>query len=215
MRYSIIILFFIVLSSCEGKRQEDRFKAAVINLRELGLFEKYKRLDDEEVTKVLFEQAKNKYQYGDFNEIFNAQNDNYWFELRVAELDDNRVWYHDLEAGTFKGSMVYAETVKEFGKLSGGFLQPENIKEEWISEKGPVNISFQDKDTFRIFKLESKDDWYNPDFFKHLESSMKNNGSPYELYMHKKTGQDVFVIRLTKKEKEQFEKKLKWELIKF
>lgn len=44
---------------------------------------------------------------------------------------------------------------------------------------------------------------------------MINNGSPYQLYMHDKTGQDVFVIRLKEEEKEKIEKKMSWSLVKF
>jgi len=43
---------------------------------------------------------------------------------------------------------------------------------------------------------------------------MKNNGSPYQFYMHDQTGQDVFVIRLTEDEKEKIEKKMNWKLLK-
>jgi hypothetical protein len=113
------------------------------------------------------------------------------------------------------GNNVYAETVKEFGKLSGGFLQPEQIKEEWISTNGPVKVSFQDMDTLRVMNLKYEDDWYDTDFFKHLEMFMKSNGSPYSFYLHDRTGQDVFVIRLTEDEKEKIEKKMNWNLVKF
>lgn len=173
MRYLTTILILTVLNSCNiGQKtglQEERFKTAVTNLRQVGFFEDYKNLDDEQLTKTLIEQAKKKHQIGDFNdfdEVFDPKTNADNFDLHVAELDDTRVWWRDLEADILNGNMVYAETVKEFGKLSGGFLKPNQIKEEWVSDEGPVKVSFWDSDTLRVFNLKFNDDWYDMDFFK-------------------------------------------------
>ncbi len=220
MRYLTIILTLTFLASCNGRQdnlREERFKTAAINLRQVGLFDNYNYLDDERLTKMLIEKARKKYQvdgYDEFNEIFDTKRNSDLFDLHVAELDETRVWWRDLEADILNGNNVYAETVKEFGKLSGGFLKPEKIKEEWMSDEGPVKVSFWDSDTLRTLNLKFNDDWYDTDFFKYIESSMKNNGSPYQFYMHDQTGQDVFVIRLTEDEKEQIEKKMNWKLVK-
>lgn len=210
-----------VLTSCNlGQKdlQEERFKTAVVNLRQAGLFEDYKNLNDDELTKTLIEKAKKKYQtdgYDEFNEIFDPKNNSDFFDLHVAELDETRVWWRDLEADILNGNKVYAETVKEFGILSGGYLKPDKVKEEWTSDEGPVKVSFWDSDTLRTFNLKANDDWYDTDFFKYLESSMTSNGSPFKFYMHDQTGQDVFVIRLTEDEKQKIEKKMGWKLVKF
>ncbi len=222
MRYLTTILILATLNSCnvgqKSNLQEERFKTAVSNLRQGGLFENYKELNDNELTQTLLANAKKKHQVGEFNgfdEIFDPENNADNFDLHVAELDDTRVWWRDLEADVLNGNMVYAETVKEFGKLSGGFLNPSEIREEWTSDEGPVKVSFQDKDTVRVFNLKFYNDWYDTDFFQYLESAMNNNGSPYRLYMHDQTGQDVFVIRLTVDEKDRIEKKMNWKLVKF
>jgi hypothetical protein len=221
MRYLTIIFILTVLTSCnvgQTDSREAKFETAVVNLRQVGLFEKYKNLNDDELTKLLIEKAAKKYQtdgYDEFNEIFDPKNNPDFFGLHVAELDETRVWWRDLEADVLNGNMVYAETVKEFGSLSGGYLKPDKVKEEWTSDEGPVKVSFWDSDTLRTFNLKANDDWYDTDFFKYLESSMANNGSPYKFYMHDQTGQDVFLIRLTEDEKEKLEKKMNWKLVKF
>jgi len=197
--------------------REERFKTVVINLRQVGLFDNYKDLDDERLTKTLLEKAQTKYRgddYDEFNEIFDPKTNSDFFDLHVAALDETRVWWRDLEADILNGNNVYAETVKEFGKLSGGFLKPDKIKEEWTSDEGPVKVSFWDSDTLRTLNLKFNDDWYDTDFFKYIESSMKSNGSPYQFYMLDQTGQDVFVIRLTEEEKDKIEKKMNWNLVK-
>ena len=94
-------------------------------------------------------------------------------------------------------------------------MKPDKIKEEWTADDGPVKLSFWDSDTLRVFSLKDYGDWYDTDFFKYLEMSMKHNGSPYQLYMHDQTGQDVFIIRLTGEEKEDLEKMMGWALVKF
>ena len=232
MRYFITLLIFTSLTSCNLRQKrlqeegvntfsgtmEDRFKTTVVNLRQGGLFADYKNLEVEQLTKALIEKAKIKYQvngYDSFNEVFNLKNNSDFFDLHVAALDETRVWWRDLEADVLDGNNVYAETVKEFGKLSGGFLSPEQIKEEWISANGPVKVSFQDKDSLRVMNLKFNDDWYDEDFFKYLETFMKNNGSPYSFYLHDQTGQDAFLIRLTVDEKERIQKKMNWNLVRF
>lgn len=198
--------------------QNEKFKTAVNKLRQVGLFEDFKDVDDERLTKMLIQKAQQKYNvegYNEFDEIFDPQQNADFFDLYVAELDDKRVWWGDLEGGVLNGNNVYATTVEKFGKLSGGYLKPEKIQEEWASDEGPVKVSFWDSDTLRVFDLKFHDDWYDIDFFKHLESSMKKNGSPYQFYMHDQTGQDVFVIRLTEEEKDKVEKKMNWRLVKF
>jgi hypothetical protein len=222
MRLLTTVLILTILNSCNvGQKtdsREERFKNALSNLRQIGLFAEYKNLDDDQLTKTLIEKARKKYNvdgFDSFNEVFDLKNNSDFFDLHVAELDETRVWWRDLEADILDGNNVYAETVKEFGKLSGGFLQPEQIKEEWISTNGPVKVSFQDMDTLRVMNLKYEDDWYDTDFFKHLEMFMKSNGSPYSFYLHDRTGQDVFVIRLTEDEKEKIEKKMNWNLVKF
>lgn len=196
---------------------EERFKASVIALRQVGLFEDYKDHNDEELTQLLIDKAKKKHKFegfSDFDEVYNPVN-NENFDLHVAELDDKRVWWRDLEADICKENLVYTETIKEFGKLSGGFLNPDKIKEDWKSDEGPIEISFWDKDTLRVFHPAYNNDWYDTQFFQFIESSMVSNGSPYKLFMHEETGQDVFVIRATEREKDIIEQKMNWKLVKF
>lgn len=221
MRYLIPIFVLIVLTSCNGLQehsQEERFKDAVVRLRQAGLFAGSRELDDDQLTKNLIEKAKEKYQldgYNAFDEVFDPETNSDVFDLYVAALDETRVWWKDLEADILNGNNVYAETVKEFAQLSGGFLKADKIQEEWGSDEGPVKVSFWDSDTLRVFNLKYYDDWYDTDFFKYLESSMKFNGSPYQLYIHDRTGQDVFVIRLTAHEKHKIERIMDWKLVEF
>jgi hypothetical protein len=221
MRLLTTLLISVFLVSCKAENEnlrQERFMSAVVNLRQGGLFENYEDLDDEKLTRTLIERAKRKYrvaEYDGFDKIFDPEGDSESFELHVAALDDTRVWWRDLEADILNGNNVYAQTVEEFGKLSGGFLRPAKIKEEWTSDEGPVKVSFWDSDTLRVFILKYYDDWYDTDFFQHMRSSLEDNGSPYQFYRHDRTGQDVFLIRLTEDEKERIEKKMKWRLWKF
>jgi len=109
-----------MLASCNRAQdlQKEKFKTAVTNLRQAGLFDNYKDLDDEQLTKLLIEKAQKKYRVDnndEFNEIFNLKTNSDFFDLHVAELDETRVWWRDLEADILNGNNVYAETVKEFG----------------------------------------------------------------------------------------------------
>lgn len=222
------MLCLCLLAACNGQQKEsakkdrptikERFKAGVVNLRQAGLFEDYKSLSDDSLTQRLSSIATQQRLW----EVFDAyeavsdsiRNDDY-INLKIAQLDPKRVWWHDLEADVLNGNMVYVRAVKEFAELSGGFLQADQIKEEWESDNGPVHISFQDGKTLRAFQLKSNDDWYDEEFFDSMEKFMTANGSPYNFYIYIGTGQDVFIIRLNKLEKEMIEQKMHWKLEKF
>src|SRR4051812_40240817 len=98
MRYLTIIFTFILLASCnvgQGDLLEKRFKSAVANLRQAGLFERYKDLDDERVTKILIEKARTRFRVGNydgFSKIFDPNTKRDFFDLCVAELNETRVW---------------------------------------------------------------------------------------------------------------------------
>ena len=193
---------------------KEHFKTGVISLRQAGLFEDYKSLSDDSLTQLLSSIAKERQLWEEFD-AYDSLIDEDYINLKIAQLDPKRVWWHDLEADVLNGNMVYVDAVKEFVELSGGYLRAEQIKEEWETDNGPIRISFQDGETLRAFQLKSYDDWYDEDFFDHMGKFMTANGSPYNLYVYIGTGQDAFVIRLSKAEKEIVEQKLKWKLEKF
>jgi hypothetical protein len=216
MRVIIIFLIAVSLASCVDKRR-DKFLEAVKKLRNTGLFEGCKNLDDEQLANSLIVIAKKRHQSGffnDFDEVYDPE-DEVMFTLHVAELDPKRVWWHDLEREICKENLIYRKTIEEFSKLSGGFLKADDIQEKWESDTGVIEVSFMDSDTQRVFNPEYHDDWYDPKFFSFLEKTMASNGSPYILYMHEETGQDVFLIRATAEEKRKIEKVMSWRLVKF
>jgi len=221
MRVLIIILTLSVLITCKPERTDsvrDRFMESVIKLRKVGLFEAYKNLTHEQLTDSLIKTAEKNHEFGgfnDFKDVYDPLNNERKFDLHVAELDKERVWWYDLEADVCKENLIYSETIKDFGKLSAGYLKPKEIKEEWKSDTGPIEISFWDGDTLRTFRPEYNDDWYDTKFFDFLQTSMTRNGSPYRFYMHEETGQDVFLIRVTDYEKRRIETEMNWTLVQF
>ena len=223
-KYLLFTLCVWLLAACAGKHNEstkkdrasikERFKTGVINLRQAGLFEDYKSLSDDSLTQRLSSIATEQQLWEEFDAYDSLLEEDY-INLKIAQLDSKRVWWHDLEADVLNGNMVYVSTVKEFVELSGGYLRAEQIREEWETDNGPIRISFQDGDTLRTFPLKSYDDWYDEDFFNYMEKFMTANGSPYNFYVYIGTGQDAFVIRLNKAEKEMVEQKMRWKLEKF
>ena len=210
-----------VFASCNATRTEsvpDRFKMSVGKLRNVGFFEEYKSFSDDQLTDSLIAIAKKKHKfsgYDDFEEVYDPIENAKWFDLHIAELDDRRVWWHDLESDICKENLIYRATIKEYEKLSGGYLNAREIKEDWRSDYGPIEISFWDGDTLRVFHPEYNEDWYDVKFFSFLETTMVSNGSPYKFYMHDQTGQDVFLIRATEEEMEKIEKQMEWKFERF
>src|SRR5687768_10290650 len=105
MRVLLVILTLTVLISCKSKRIDsvrDRFKESVIKLRNVGLFEDYLKMTDNQLTDSLIKAAKKIHEFEGFNsfeEVYDPINNEKLFGLHVAELDNKRVWWHDLEAG--------------------------------------------------------------------------------------------------------------------
>lgn len=213
------VMLLSVLASCNSgpNSQEQKFKIAVSNLRQVGFFEHHTDLDNEQLTALLMEQARKKYNalgYNEFDALFDPGQNADNFSMHVAKLDETRVWWRDVEADIHIGNDVYKTTAEKFAKISGGYLKANKIREEWVTDAGPVKLSFWDGDTLRVFDLRYYDDWFDTDFFKYLASAMKSNGSPFHFYMHEMTGQDIFVVRLTEQEKTKAEELVHWPLIK-
>lgn len=113
------------------KRYEKWFPESVKYFRSMGFFDEYKSLTNKELeNKLATLQAKDysKLMYNDFD-LLNWSKKIFW-------------WISDFEKDVMKGGNVYVKILKEWSNISRGIFRPENIKEIWESETGPIHVSF-------------------------------------------------------------------------
>jgi hypothetical protein len=179
-------------------------------LRTAGFFENYENLTDLEVYDKIYAVRKKEY-----SEIFERPYDP-GMELdaiSLAETDNKKLLFLDLEADVGKDNEVYIAVIKAFSQLSNNKFQPTEIKEEWESETGPIIVSFYSNGMQIVFEPNYENDWLHESVFKICEKELRkenirisdclsDDGYGY--------GQAIAIMRLTKEEQKILENRLKW-----
>ena len=168
----------------------------VIALRELGLFADRPDLSNEDISQRV--EARLDELYG--GELLA---DDPLLELIVASLDDGRVWWGDLEADVANGNDVYVTTLAEWAAISKGAFAPEDIRETWDSEKGPVTVAFALDGENVELKPEYLEDWIDPRILAPINERIADSGRRFELFQA--FDQSAFVMALTDRERDALE----------
>jgi hypothetical protein len=134
--------------------------------------------------------------------------DNPVSELVVAGVDDERVWWSDLEADVDPTNKVYETTLEDWAAISGGAFAPTEIEETWTSPTGPLTVSFLlggKRETLNPAYLE---DWIDPTILTRINALIASSGRQYELY--RAFDQTLFLTVLTASEKRSLEHDRGW-----
>lgn len=191
----------------------NEFEKVVNKLRECGFFSDYQQLSNKQLAEQLICEGREHDEYGEFDEMLEDIDDDQLFSMQIANLDKKRVWWQDLECDVCRENEVYKNVVQDFANLSAGYFNPVNIQESWQTEEGPATISFEENGKKYCYEAGYLDDWLDAGIiFSFISKIMKDNGSPYELYIYEEAGQDIFIIRVTPEERAKLEKSLGWKL---
>jgi hypothetical protein len=134
--------------------------------------------------------------------------DNPISELVVAGVDDERVWWGDLEADVDPTNKVYETTLEDWAAISAGAFAPTGIEETWASPTGPVTVSFLlggKRETLNPAYLE---DWIDPTILTRINVLIASSGRQFELY--RAFDQTLFLTALTATEKRALERDRGW-----
>src|SRR5436309_14420597 len=96
------------------------------------------------------------------------------------KLDDDRVWWEDLEADVGMGNEVYVQLLQGLSRISRGVLDAQDIKESWEGEEGPITVEFTAKAQRHVVHPEYKGDWMTPQVF--LAAERLFAGTPFGFY---------------------------------
>jgi hypothetical protein len=199
-----------------------QFAAAIGVLRQCGFFESFSSQTDAQVAATLLEGLRQRYaddtfyqenpQYRPDQQLLDrfAESTNADDYKWLATQDCSRVWTGDLEADVCASNRVYEQVVQDYARLSMNTLQPTAIIETWHSEEGPVTLSFDSQGQRFTTELAYYDDWIDGEVFSFLDSVMHSQGFSSAIHTEVNTGQDVFFVRATEKEKTQMEQLLGW-----
>jgi hypothetical protein len=134
--------------------------------------------------------------------------DNPISELVVAGVDDERVWWGDLEADVDPTNKVYETTLEDWSAISAGAFAPTEIEETWASPTGPLTVSFLLAGKRETLKPAYLEDWIDPSILTRINGLIAPNGRQFELY--RAFDQTLFLIVLTADEKRALERDRGW-----
>jgi hypothetical protein len=177
-------------------RADQSIGERVVALRELGLFADRPDLSNEDISQRV--EARLDELYG--GELLA---DDPLLELIVASLDESRVWWGDLEADVGDGNDVYVSTLEQWAAISKGAFEPEDVRETWDAEDGPVTVTFTLDGENVELKPEYLEDWIDPRILAPINDQIADSGRRFELFQA--FDQSAFVMALSDRERDALE----------
>lgn len=173
-------------------------------LRHIGFFDTFKSLSDEELKNACEQLFRDEWGEDGF-----YMPSKYTDLSLLLLLDKDRVWWRDTEADVCSGNSVYVETLQEWSVISRGTFMPENIREEWADEDGPVKLTFTLQGKPREIAPRFLNDYIDVGILSQINKFLVDSGIRFELY--KPFDQTAFVVALTPHEKTTLERERGWQ----
>ena len=121
----------------------DWFRETVRFYRQIGFFEEHKALSENDLVETLRRFMREAY--------YEPPDPSSRFaDPEVMRLDDDRVWWEDLEADVCAENEVYSEVLTRLAGISRGALTVVDVGERWESDEGPITVEFTAKGKRRV-----------------------------------------------------------------
>jgi hypothetical protein len=156
-----------------GSSKVDRLLGAVHFYRQIGFFEQFGRVSDDQLAEQLNESYREK-TYGR-RDLRQARD---LLDLGLLSLDRARVWWHDMEDDVFPGNNAYVRVLTDWAAISRGAFLPERVDERWIGQRGPVEVSFQLNGQIHDFRAEY-DEWIDMTLLSLINRLIANSGMQF------------------------------------
>ena len=179
-------------------------------LKKAGFFKQWKNLSSEVTYDSLYELRKQEYK-----EIFDSDYDPGMNlePIEIAEYDETKLLFLDLEADVFNGNDVYKLVINRFSEISDGKFNPTELNEIWESNGGPIKVSFISDNEITEFEPEYNSDWLHESVFEICRKKVADKKVRLVYCLGKDGygyGQAIAIMRLTESEQEILENELKW-----
>lgn len=185
---SVKNVFSVIQSS------ENWFDQAVLYFRELGFYQQYARMSNDELVEKI--KVLRGYEPGD-TLTYNTN------LLLILAEDKQRVWYCDAESYY---DQRYVEFFKIWGDISCGTFTPENIAESRDEALWQIRIIFQYKGQPMKIIAENYGDWVDLEIFIQINEILR--GSEVQFCNIMTNTQEACIVTLTELQKMRLEKDL-------
>ncbi len=168
--------------------------------RTLGFFQNQPQAD-EELARLEGERLEQEWD-GEWNPSWEHP------DLFLLAHDAQRVWWMDMEADVCRDNHVYIDTLREWGSISRGAFEPEAIREEWNSDKGPIFVTFRHKNKPSSISPKFWGDFIDTEILRELDQIIQGTGIRFE--PHANFDQTCFIVALTSDEKRRLRSERGW-----
>lgn len=110
------------------------------------------------------------------------------------------------EVLAYEGANFYANLVHRFSLLSDGKFNPIQIKEDWKTKEGPLDLTYVSNGELVVLNPNIKKDWLDQDIVHHLKLELEKAG----VRLKKLNQSDGALIRIKPKEQKILEEKFDW-----
>lgn len=182
-------------------KPEERLLDAAHYYRKLGYFGQDRNLTDQQFDEKFLKFYKD-FVDSDWNPFDSSEYYDEYAELYVWGEDKDRVWLKDTEADVVNGNDVYVKTLQQWSALSRGAFKPEDIKESWGSDEGPVTVTFTLNGQKRTLHPRFMNDFIDTGILLEINEMIRDSGIQFVMV---EIDQTVFVTALTAEEKSRIE----------
>jgi hypothetical protein len=121
-------------------------------------------------------------------------------DIDLLSWDTQRVWWGDTECDVAFDDEIYEMKLEEWSQISRGVFQPEDIREYWQTETGPIWLEFTlNKQSHRI-ELEYNDDWLDLNLLTQVNCLISETG--YQFVSYETHDQSLCLMVLNDAEKQ-------------
>lgn len=122
-------------------------------------------------------------------------------EAILLSYSESRAWRNDTEVDVCAGSEAYTWALVGWGEVSEGAFAPEEIREHWESDSGPITLTFTAGGMRRELHPDYMNDWLDVGILEEISKWLPDRS--YAVYLD---GQNALVLCLTPDERERIER---------
>lgn len=125
----------VVYNSWKSPEAKEWMSEFIRYFSALGFFKSYSQLDENALADKIMEKRLKGTRVA-FNPLLSA------IEVRLLCVDRERLYKPDLESNIIEANQVYVKFTEKLARISRGAFEPEQIKEIWKGENGPILLEF-------------------------------------------------------------------------
>lgn len=169
--------------------------------RELDFFSEYKDYSDLEIIHEITCHPSR----GNAHWLFDRSFDLSLHEANLCLLswDLKRVWWDDMECSICFQNNVYPYLLSQWSGISRGCFLPQDIREIWQTEVGPIQIEFSLDGQQYCLEVAYKNDWLDLNILSEINRLISSTGYRFEFCPTE--SQNLFSVVLKPDEKEKLQ----------